>query len=78
LCQESGQDKEVKGNKRTNRVHSGKKVLNSVNVNTFTVLSKLNCSYKNADQLFNKMAELIVRPRDNKPNIIGITEVKPN
>jgi hypothetical protein len=77
LCQESGQDKEVKGNKRTNRVHSGKKVLNSVNVNTFTVLSKLNCSYKNADQLFNKMAELIVRPRDNKPNIIGITEVKP-
>jgi hypothetical protein len=36
-----------------------------------------SCSYTNADQLFNKMAELIVRTRDNKPNIIGITEVKP-
>jgi hypothetical protein len=50
LGQESGLDKEVKGNKRTNRVHIGKKVFNSVNVNTFTVLSKLNCSYTNADQ----------------------------
>ena len=75
--QYSGQDKEVKGNKRTNRVHSGKNVSNSVNVNTFTVLSKLNCFYTNADQLFNKMAELIVRTRDSKPNIIGIPEVKP-
>ena len=59
MGQESGQDKEVKWNKRTNLVHSGKNVLNSVNVNTFTVLSKLNCSYTNADQLFNKMAERI-------------------
>jgi hypothetical protein len=75
--QYSGQDKEVKGNKRTNRVHSGKNVSNSVNVNTFTVLSKLNCFYTNADQLFNKMAELIVRTKDSKPSIIGIPEVKP-
>jgi hypothetical protein len=28
MGQESGQDKEVKGNKRTNRVHIGKKVFN--------------------------------------------------
>ncbi|CAG2203305.1 unnamed protein product [Mytilus edulis] len=28
-------------------------------------------------KLFNKLSELIVRARDNKPNIIGITEVKP-
>ncbi|CAG2195408.1 unnamed protein product [Mytilus edulis] len=42
-------------------------------------------SYKNnayrgipvQNQLFNKLSELIVRARDNKPNIIGITEVKP-
>jgi hypothetical protein len=27
--------------------------------------------------VFNKMAELIVRTRDSKPNILGITEVKP-
>jgi hypothetical protein len=39
--QYSGQDKEVKGNKRTNRVHSGKNVSNSVNVNTFTVFSQV-------------------------------------
>jgi hypothetical protein len=79
MGQESGQDKEVKGNKRTDRVHSGKKVFNGANVNKFAVLSKLNCFYtnSNADQLFNKMAELIVRTRDSKPNIIGITEVKP-
>ena len=77
MGQESGHDKEVKGNKRTNLVHSGKNVFNSVNVNTFTVLSKLNSFYTNADQLFNKMEELIARPRDSKPNIIGITEVKP-
>ena len=54
------------------------KVLNG-NVNNFTVLPKLDCFYTNADQLFNKMSELNVRTRDNKPNIIGtfITEVKP-
>jgi hypothetical protein len=77
LGQDSSQDKEVKGNKRTNLVHSGKNVFNSVNVNTFTVLSKLNSFYTNADQLFNQMAELIARTRDSKPNIIEITEVKP-
>ena len=59
MGQESGQEKEVKGNKRTNRVHSGE-VFNGVNVNKFAVLPKLNCFCTNADQLFNKMAKLIV------------------
>ena len=77
MGQESGQDTEVKGKKRTNRVHSGKKVFNGVNVNKFAVLPKLNCFYTNEEQLFNKMAKLIVRTRDSKPNIIRIAEVKP-
>ena len=55
----------------------GRRFFNGVNVNKFAVLPKLNCFYTNTDQLFNKMAELIVRTRDSKPNIIGITEVKP-
>ena len=56
---------------------NGKKVFKNVKTDNFTVLPKLNCIYTNADQLFNKLPELIVRTRDDKPKIIGITEVKP-
>ncbi|CAC5386629.1 unnamed protein product [Mytilus coruscus] len=49
----------------------------NVKTDNFTVLPKLSCIYTNADQLFNKLPELIVRTRDDKPKIIGITEVKP-
>ena len=52
------------------------KVFNDTDVNKTTVLPKLKCFYTNADQLFNKLPELMVRTRDNKPDIIGITEVK--
>jgi hypothetical protein len=47
-----------------------------LDVNKTTILPKLKCFYTNADQLFNKLPELMVRTRDNKPDIIGITEVK--
>ncbi|CAG2256668.1 unnamed protein product [Mytilus edulis] len=56
---------------------NGKKVFKNVKTDNFTVLPKLSCIYTNADQLFNKLPELIVRTRDDKPKIIGITEVKP-
>ncbi len=46
-------------------------------VNSHKVLPQLNCFYTNADQLHNKLTELEIRTQDNKPNIIGITEVKP-
>ncbi|CAC5371801.1 unnamed protein product [Mytilus coruscus] len=59
------------------RKQTEKEVFKSVNVDNFTVLPKLSCIYTNADQLFNKLPELIVRTRDDKPKIIGITEVKP-
>ena len=41
------------------------------------MLPILKCLYTNADQLTNKIPELIVRSRDKKLDIIGITEVKP-
>ncbi|VDI14274.1 Hypothetical predicted protein [Mytilus galloprovincialis] len=66
------QEQCISGNTNTKE-----KVFNGENVNSFAVLPKLNCFYTNADQLFNKLSELIVKARDNKPNIIGITEVKP-
>ncbi|CAG2202747.1 unnamed protein product [Mytilus edulis] len=56
---------------------NGKKVFKNVKTDNFTVLPKLSCIYTNADQLFNKLPELTVRTRDDKPKIIGITEVKP-
>jgi hypothetical protein len=37
----------------------------------------LKCLYTNADQLTNKITELILRARDKKLDIIGITEMKP-
>ncbi|CAG2213615.1 unnamed protein product [Mytilus edulis] len=80
LGQKSDKNKEVvkKSSKDVNKtVKNREKVFNGENVNSFAVLPKLNCFYTNADQLFNKLSELIVRARDNKPNIIGITEVKP-
>jgi hypothetical protein len=53
------------------------KVFNDTEVNKTTILPKLKCFYTNTDQLFNKLPELLmVRTRDNKPDIIGITEVK--
>lgn len=52
-----------------------KKVFGSVNVDNFTVLPKLSCIYKNADELFNMLPQLIVRTRDDEPKTIGITEV---
>ena len=57
---------------------NGKKVFKNAETDNFTVLPKLSCIYTNADQLFNKLPELTVRTRDDKPKIIGITEVKPN
>ena len=60
-----------------NNVHKKReKVFNDTDVNKTTVLPKLKFFYTNADQLFNKLPELMVRTRDNKPDIIGITEVK--
>ena len=60
-----------------NNVHKKReKVFNDTDVNKTTILPKLKCFYTNADQLFNKLPELMVRTRDNKPDIIGITEVK--
>ncbi|CAG2205678.1 unnamed protein product [Mytilus edulis] len=53
------------------------RVFKNVKTDNFTVLPKLSCIYTNADQLFNKLPELTVRTRDDKPKIIGITEVKP-
>ena len=47
------------------------------NVNSSKILPQLNCFYTNADQLMNKLTELEIRTQDTKPNIIGITEVKP-
>ncbi|CAG2224961.1 unnamed protein product [Mytilus edulis] len=78
MGEESCKNKKVKRETKNVNINVQKKgkVFNG-NVNNFTVLPKLNCFYTNADQLFNKMSELIVRTRDNKPNIIGITEVKP-
>ena len=38
---------------------------------------KLNCFYTNADQLRNKMSELTLRVRNEKPMVVGVTEVKP-
>jgi hypothetical protein len=55
----------------------GKRDFNGADVHKFAVLPKLNCFYTNADQLLNKITELEVRSRDARPNIIGITEVKP-
>ncbi|XP_069103752.1 uncharacterized protein [Argopecten irradians] len=37
----------------------------------------LTCFYTNADQLKNKLSELAIRVNEIKPEIIGITEVKP-
>ena len=48
-----------------------------VNRTTCIVLPILKCWYTNADQLTNKITELIVRARGKKFDIIGITEVKP-
>jgi hypothetical protein len=45
-------------------------------IDVVTVSPKLKCFYTNADQLFNKLPELMVRTRDNQPDIIGITGVK--
>ena len=60
-----------------NNVHKQReKVFNDTDVNKTTVLPKLKCFYTNADQLFNKLPELMVRTRDNQPDIIGITGVK--
>ena len=66
-----------KANVDLNNVNRGKKDFNGADVHKFAVLPKLNCFYTNADQLLNKITELEVRSRDDRPNIIGITEVKP-
>ena len=51
---------------------------NGDDVNRTIVLPILKCLYTNADQLTNKITELIVSARDKKKlDIIGITEVKP-
>ena len=60
-----------------NNFNRGKRDFNGADVHKFAVLPKLNCFYTNADQLLNKITELEVRSRDARPNIIGITEVKP-
>ena len=66
-----------KANVDLNNVNRGKKDFNGADVHKFAVLPKLNCFYTNADQLLNKITELEVRSRDARPNIIGITKVKP-
>ena len=60
-------------------VHSSRdEVCNSdPDVKRTIVLPILKCVYTNADQLLNKIPELIVRARDIKPHIMGITEVNP-
>ena len=48
------------------------------NVNTFVNCTRsVKCLYTNADSLMNKIDELKVLVRDEKPHIIGICEVKP-
>jgi hypothetical protein len=56
------------------------KTLKTKDVNSISKLcfiDNLKCFYTNADQLKNKMTELLVRIGDSMPHIIGITEVKP-
>jgi len=45
-------------------------------VKSFKIVNTLKCIYTNADQLRNKMSEFQIRIRDQKPMIIGVTEVK--
>ncbi|CAC5367510.1 unnamed protein product [Mytilus coruscus] len=60
--------KEKRGKENVNNFN-GKKVFKNVKTDNFTVLPKLSCIYTNADQLFNKLPELIVRTRDDKPKL---------
>ena len=52
------------------------KAQQSSHVKSFKLVNKLKCIYTNADQLRNKFSEFQIRIRDQKPMIIGVTEVK--
>ena len=69
-----------KENRKVKEVSQPKGNSNSVNklsgVGNFTTFHKLSCFYTNADQLRNKLTELSVRTGMDKPQIVGITEVK--
>ena len=41
------------------------------------IISKISCMYTNVDQFRRKFPEFLIRVADERPMIIGITEVKP-
>ena len=41
------------------------------------IINKISCMYTNVDQFHRKFPEFLIRVADERPMIIGITEVKP-
>ena len=70
----SSQANANKGNSSKNptKLDNKKKVIHKV-----CKLGKLNCMYLNADTLTNKLSELKFLLKENKPDIVGISEVLP-
>ena len=40
-------------------------------------INSLKCMYTNVDGILNKRLELLTRIQDEKPDIVGITEISP-
>ena len=65
------------GKAHSKNATQGKRIKDQTStVKNFKLVNKLKCIYTNADQLRNKLSEFQIRIRDQKPMIVGITEVK--
>ena len=60
---------------KINKRNKHEENVNSVDICTF--VKNLNFLYTNADQLSNKMTDLVLKIQENKPHVVGMTEVKP-
>ena len=54
-----------------------KQKVNHTRLQSRNIISNIPCMYTNADQFRRKFPEFLLRILDEKPMVIGITEIKP-